>query len=399
MRVGLVVPFLEIPCGWRTFSVGVVRALAEHADVEPVALVSARDAKHAAQLLPDVERVVLPATQGVFSRLRGWGDAVRVLRAARQMRSLRLDLVHSLEAFPTGWVGDRLAAALGVPHLITPVGTYAVAWAGSRVRGALYRRVLRRAAHLCPISRGTAEQMRRHFGPEMAGVPLTTVLLGTDLADRVADRPHRPGDGPPVVLSVGAVKRRKGYHLSIAAFARLQRRLPEARYEIVGSINPRDGYVAELQRLVAATGARNVDFLGAIAPNELAERYARASAFMLTPQQIGYHFEGFGLVYLEAGAYRLPVVATRSGGVPDAVRHGESGLLAGEGDVDGIADALHAVLADRALAARLGAGNRRLVEELSWRRFAAQQQAIYHAVAGSSPGDGARPPVAGHRVA
>jgi phosphatidylinositol alpha-1,6-mannosyltransferase len=120
---------------------------------------------------------------------------------------------------------------------------------------------------------------------------------------------------------------------------------------------------------------------------ELDRHYREADIFLLTPEQVGLAFEGFGLVYLEAGAYGLPVVATRTGGVPDAVRHDETGLLASPGRADEVADCLLKLLEDPVRATRLGRANRDWSEHLTWERFARAQRDIYEQVlAGSPPG-------------
>ena len=123
-------------------------------------------------------------------------------------------------------------------------------------------------------------------------------------------------------------------------------------------------------------------FLGDIPDAHVRREYQDASVFVLTPEQHGLAFEGFGLVYLEAGAYGLPVVATRTGGVADAVRHGETGLLAAAGEVEQVAECLLRVLRDPDLAARLGRGNRDWSERLSWERFAAAQREVYERILG-----------------
>jgi glycosyltransferase involved in cell wall biosynthesis len=113
---------------------------------------------------------------------------------------------------------------------------------------------------------------------------------------------------------------------------------------------------------------------------ELGELYRQASVFVLTPQEEGLNFEGFGLVYLEAGAYGLPVVATRSGGVPDAVKDGITGFLAEEGDIQGTAEGIIRLLSDPELNRRMGRANREWAETLSWERCAAEQFRMYQEV-------------------
>ena len=83
------------------------------------------------------------------------------------------------------------------------------------------------------------------------------------------------------------------------------------------------------------------------------------------------------MVYLEAGAYGLPVVGTRVGGVPDAVREDETGLLVEPDDVEGLVAALLRLLRDPHLAAEMGRANRRWAETLTWERFAEEQYKAY----------------------
>ena len=105
--------------------------------------------------------------------------------------------------------------------------------------------------------------------------------------------------------------------------------------------------------------------------------YQESSAFFLAPQQEGLQFEGFGLVFLEAGAYGLPVVATRTGGVPEAVQDGVTGLLADAEDSEGLARALLRLLTEPGLRRELGCANRLLAETLTWERNAAEQFQAY----------------------
>src|SRR3972149_7408228 len=149
----------------------------------------------------------------------------------------------------------------------------------------------------------------------------------------------------PILISVGAVKPRKGYHTSLAAFASLKTSHSTARYLIIGPYK-QDAYFSKLQEMISQAHVEDVVFLGAASRGELGQYYQQASLFVLAPQQEGLHFEGFGLVYLEAGAYGLPVVGTRTGGVPDAVKDGETGLLAEPDDVFGVAEAIFRLLGE-----------------------------------------------------
>jgi glycosyltransferase involved in cell wall biosynthesis len=109
-----------------------------------------------------------------------------------------------------------------------------------------------------------------------------------------------------------------------------------------------------------------VRFLGDIADEKLGEIYAQADIFAMTSMPHKQSIEGFGLVYLEAGAHGLPVVAHDIGGVPEAVTHGETGLLVQPGDAVGLTAAFAQLMADAALRQSMGAAGRERARRHSW---------------------------------
>jgi glycosyltransferase involved in cell wall biosynthesis len=382
--VCFVIPSLRPASGWRSLSIGAVTALTEHAGISPAFVVSEDDAGLAASLPAGAPRLVVPQTQLLSFNPRGWRAAIATWARVRR-RHAQPAIVHSLEAFPTGLVGHWLARHVPCPHVLTAAGTYGVVWAERRLHRRVYARVLAHAAAILPISHGTADLMQAHFGWAMRDGALRVVTIGTDVASRVSPASaleRRPAD-PPIVISVGAIKPRKGYAASVRAIARVQQRRPSLRYRIIGSVDQPD-YLDQLRRLAVETGAR-VEFLTEVSDAELDRHYRDATLFLLAPEQRGLVFEGFGLVYLEAGAYGLPVVATRTGGVADAVRDGETGLLAPPGDVETLSAHVLALLEDPARAARIGQANRQWAEHLTWRRYAAEQRRIYEEILGGRP--------------
>jgi glycosyltransferase involved in cell wall biosynthesis len=220
--------------------------------------------------------------------------------------------------------------------------------------------------------------MKAHFREAMAGRLIEVVLQGSDAAGQIPMEEaieHR-FPGTPVVLSVGNLKERKGYHISLQAFALLQEEFPDASYRIVGS-GLGSAYHKRLLRMVARRGIRHVEFLGTVKRGDLDHLYAESSVFLLASQEEDDHFEGFGLAFLEAGAHALPVVGTRTGGIPDAVRDTETGLLFDPQDVSGMAQGLIRLSRDPGLARELGRNGRRHAETLTWKRYAEQQFGVY----------------------
>ena len=93
--------------------------------------------------------------------------------------------------------------------------------------------------------------------------------------------------------------------------------------------------------------------------------------------------DSFGITYLEAWCYGLPVIGARAGGVPDVIDDGQDGVLVEFGDVAALADAISRLLHDRVEAQRLGAtGRAKVLRELTWDRIYAQVRAVYEEVTG-----------------
>jgi glycosyltransferase involved in cell wall biosynthesis len=166
-----------------------------------------------------------------------------------------------------------------------------------------------------------------------------------------------PGPPPgPVVLAVARMYPRKRLEDLLTAAARLRARIPDLRVRIVGE-GPES---ARLRRLHAELRlGETVAFLGEVSRRALAVEYMRARCFCLPTVQ-----EGFGLVFAEAMAAGLPVVACRASAVPELVLDGRTGLLVSPRRPDELASALERVLMDEALRRSLGSEGRRRVEAL-----------------------------------
>jgi glycosyltransferase involved in cell wall biosynthesis len=384
LRIAYVVPLLRGRGGWPTATIGILRSLAPR--IEPVLVVAHADQDAARSLFPEAQVFVLPEVQpNVAGSIRTWAHMQPALRALRSLPPLGVRIVHSLELFPAGWIGDHLARREGVPHVVTTFGTYGVIWRRWWIPARICEGILRRAACICPMSNGTAEKMRAAFPRAAADARIRVVHQGSDFAGRVSRDAAEQKIFPPepVVLSVGGIKPRKGYDVCLRAFGILQKRFPGARYLVAGG-GIGNSYHRELEQIIRREGIRNVEFLGALTWEQLDPHYRSAGMLAMTSQDEGDHFEGFVFVFLEAGAYGLPVIGTRSGGIPDAVADGRTGYLLPPGDVEGIARAMAALAADPGLSRTMGLAGRARAELLTWDRFAEEQMEIYRAALGTS---------------
>jgi glycosyltransferase involved in cell wall biosynthesis len=127
---------------------------------------------------------------------------------------------------------------------------------------------------------------------------------------------------------------------------------------------------------------KNVTITGRVDDAYLDALYRRCDAFVLTPVNSGAAFEGFGLTYLEAGAYGKPVLGSFNCGAEDAVREGQNGLLAPQGDVEAVARGLLRLLDDRAEAAAMGERGRDMALARDWTNVAGEYRALYDRVLG-----------------
>jgi glycosyltransferase involved in cell wall biosynthesis len=378
------IPYLRGFRGWVTFVEGAIRSLQEY--VEPVLIVSRGDQKAAAAKFPHLERHVLPTVQaeewsGTTPSMLRW--MIPALWAARRVPDLRVRLVHSFEMFPAGWAGDALARAQGTPHALTAFGTYAILWSRWPFLDRFYHGVLRRAAAIYPISHGTEAKLWDAYSSDLRSVTVRTILCGSRSAEQVppsSARARRPA-GAAVGVSGRMGKPRQGYHVSLCAFARLQKRFPDAVYRIVGR-PPEGSYKLLLNEIIRREKIRGVKILGTVDPARLDQLYREASVFILLSQELDRHFEGFGLVFLEAGAYGLPCVGSRSGGIPDVVIDGDTGYLAPPTDAEAAGQALIRLAEDADLAHRMGMAGRDRAEHLTWEHYAEEQWEAYKRLLG-----------------
>jgi phosphatidylinositol alpha-1,6-mannosyltransferase len=275
--------------------------------------------------------------------------------------------VVQLATTSESYLGLWLRRWLHLPFVIYAHGNEVLA--ALRERWAKPRAALRTADRVLANSRFTAGLLRAagvaeeriaviypgcdvdQFRPGPGDAGLRRRLLG----DRWTDR---------IILTVGGLVARKGHDMVIRALPRLSRTIPALSYLIVG-----DGpYRARLEDLAEGLGVRaRVVFAGAIPTEDLPGVYRLCDVFVMASRENleACDVEGFGLVYLEANACAKPVVGGRSGGVPEAVVDGVTGLLADPADPEDVARALERLLTSRDLADRLGhQGRSRVASDL-----------------------------------
>jgi spore coat protein SA len=191
-------------------------------------------------------------------------------------------------------------------------------------------------------------------------------------------------EAEPTVLFAGKLREAKGVHLLLAAMERVWQAVPQTVLVLVGGTEYGKGrtmretpFLAQLRRDLARAPGKVV-LTGFIPPDQMPRAYLLGDVFV-GPSQIE---EGLGLVFLEAAAAGLPIIATRRGGIPEVVRDGVNGLLlTQQDDVAALAEKILMLLGDQHLRLKLGtAGRDRVIAEFSWERIAATLEAFYDEV-------------------
>lgn len=227
-------------------------------------------------------------------------------------------------------------------------------------------RLERLNARGAPLVLTTSAYCRRKIG-EHYGVPAARVRLvpeGIDLARwrGLLDAPGGPARAGQTILCVARQYPRKHVADLLRAFATLRARHPAARLVVIGDGPEHQGLQALAARLGLGGAAR---LLGALPDEAVLDWYRRAGLFCLPSVQ-----EGFGIVFLEAMAAGLPVVATTAAAVPEVVPHGRAGTLVPPGDVPALAAALDELLASPDLRRAYGAYGAAHVVQYDWANVA-----------------------------
>ena len=332
-----------------------------------IQILSHRIASSFRMLEPTVVTVDHPAAEA-FDRMQTF-EIVRVRRqpGRRAFTTLALNAGATRVA-----LRDRPDVVLSTHIVVSPtaallrrqLGIPFVQYVYAKEIGAkpqLARFALTRADRVVSISRYTTELAIA------AGAPADRIALISPGVDAPAvTRTDRPLDGPPTVLTISRLEDRyKGHDVMLRALPLVRAEVPDVRWHVIG-----DGPLRQtLEDRAQALGlGDSVQFLGRVSDEARDEELARANAFCMVSRLPAGRFagEGFGIVYLEANAHGVPVVAGAVGGATDAVVHGETGLLVDPQDHVAVADALVALLRDRDLAERLARAGRARVEGFTW---------------------------------
>lgn len=278
---------------------------------------------------------------------------------AAKLAGRRYDLLHSHWILPQGFTGALAAKPLRIPHVVTVHGGDIFGLRGKLL--SRFKTFALRHADAITVNSSVTRQAVAELGnfSNVQQIPMGVSTDGTADPEKVAQlrRQHRRGAGPLLVF-VGRLVDEKGVEDLIRAVALLAASLPEVRALVVGEGQDR----AALEALAGKLGiAQRISFVGWVDPSLMAS-YLSAGDIFVGPSRRARDgwIEAQGLTFIEAMLQGVPVVATRSGGIVDAVQHEQTGLLVDERAPEQIAAAAQRLQRDSDLSKGLAARARDL---------------------------------------
>ena len=279
------------------------------------------------------------------------------------------DIIHSWDGNPYAITAFLANIGLGKKHIITAPGAYSVQPLYRWTTKLLLTRAYKRAESIICISKYIKDEIDK----VVPGVNTVVIKPGVDYKKFSGER-FIPKER--FILGVGNLGRRKGYHISIPAFGKIASQVPDIKYLIAGKLDTNfHKRSLELMKEYGIEG--RVVFLGSLNDEELKKLYLSAELFILTSINYKHHFEGFGLVFLEAASAGLPVIGTRDNGIGDAMAENRNGLLVNQNDIDGTALAIMKILGDQNLKERFSNESIKFAKENSWELMVDQYMKIY----------------------
>lgn len=301
-------------------------------------------------------------------------------RAAQIIRTERIDTVWFGAAAPLGLLADACRRA-GATRIVATTHGHEVGWSMLPLTRRMLGRIGKSSDVVTYISRYTRGRFAAAFGPQTAferlpsGVDIERFSPDPEAGQKIRQH-HGIGESQPLIVCISRLVRRKGQDMLIRSMPKVLEQHPDARLLIVG-VGPLN---RGLEKLAAKLGvSEQVIFAGKVSYDDLPAYYNAASVFAMPARTRGrgLDVEGLGIVYLEAQACGVPVIAGKSGGAPETVIDGETGIVVDGASQRSVATGLVEILDDPERAAAMGAcGREHVVQSWTWEVMAARARRI-----------------------
>jgi phosphatidylinositol alpha-1,6-mannosyltransferase len=319
--------------------------------------------KFGVQVIRDRSKILLPS--------------LRVAKRAKEIAQMHnIEVVVFGAAAPLALMAPKLRKA-GIKKIIALTHGHEVWWARIFPFNLAMKRIGNSVDHLTYLGEFTRQAISRSLSQKSID-SMVKIAPGIDTshfspqADATQRRTELGLESKKIIISVGRLVHRKGQDKLIQAFPTIVREIPSAHLLIVGE----GPYRAHLEKLVEKLSLKaNVTFVGRIFYNDLPSYLSASDVFVMPSRSrfFGLEVEGLGIVYLEASACAIPVVAGVSGGAPDAVQEGITGLCVDGTNIGQIAEAVIHICSDSKRATKMGlAGRNWVIEQWQWEIWSKQ---------------------------
>ena len=366
--------------GIETFIHGLLAQASKNQQRNFVVLTSRQD--------PQGEVITFDQKMWEENRIKVVRDTAKVLLPTRRLAKAATDLfvAHKCEnvifgaSAPLGLLAKSLRKA-GAKHIVALTHGHEVWWARMPLFSAALRRIGAQAdqmTYLGEFTRGAvANVLLREDHSKLVHLPPGVDLTRFTPGIKSVELQKKWGIvDAPVIVSIGRLVARKGSDQLIKAMPEVLQQFPKSKLLLVGTGN----YQKRLEKLVRNLKIQDSVIFAGRVEHELLPDYYRLGDIFAAPCRSRYgglEVEGLGIVYLEASACGVPVIAGKSGGAPDAVLDGKTGLLVNGRDHREVGAAVIKLLSDRPLRQKMGADGRVWMEQLwSWEGIGARFEEI-----------------------
>ncbi|OGY48530.1 MAG: hypothetical protein A3B89_00405 [Candidatus Buchananbacteria bacterium RIFCSPHIGHO2_02_FULL_40_13] len=274
-------------------------------------------------------------------------------------------LVHCLFEYPLSFMVARCAKKNNLPFIMGAQGTYAITPLAQWPAKYLLKWSYNQAKEIIVPSQFTKDKIKEYSKEDYNifiihnGIDFSKFANQLDMADLKNKYANHE-----ILLTVGKLISRKGHDLVIQALAKLKDRYPNIKYLIIGD-GKKESFLKKMTEDLQLTN--QVEFLGRIEHDNIMKYFYLCDIYVHTPKfSRDLKFEGFGLVYLEAGACGKPVIAADAGGIRDAIVDGQTGLIAKNEDIDDISNKISQLLDDDNLRRKMGEAGREYAKQHNW---------------------------------
>lgn len=272
------------------------------------------------------------------------------------------DVVLCYDVNPNGIILNLANLGQKRKIVIHALATYSLLGRGKPVRNFFMRWAYRRSKKILIVSEFTKREI------EKSGFKLRDAVIvpvGVDISyfhpilSKERMLPY------PFILTVGALKDRKGYHFTIPAFGLIVKEFPDLKYVIIGGKSMLSYYKMVGDMLKNLGLKDKLVFLDKVKDDDLLRYYNDAKIYVQTSATEPDSIEGFGMVYLEASACGIPTIGAYNTGAEGAIKNNETGILVRHDPKD-IADAMRKILTDENFSKKLGNNGIKWAEKFNW---------------------------------